>query len=129
MLTEQKKLFVDEYIRLRMKNATLAAINAGYSPKSAAQQACQLLKSCEVSDLVNERWNEIRNDLQQEFIFDAVEARKVLQKIMADPNARDQDRITAARDLLDRAGFKPPDRTQMQVQGAVVFLDADRIID
>lgn len=37
--TGQQKLFVDEYLRLRKKNATQAAINAGYSPKSASSRA------------------------------------------------------------------------------------------
>ena len=47
-LTEQRKLFVDEYIKLRCKNATKAAINAGYSKKSAQSQASQLLKDSNV---------------------------------------------------------------------------------
>lgn len=44
MLTEQRKLFVDEHLKLRCKNATRAAINAGYSSKSAQSQASQILK-------------------------------------------------------------------------------------
>ena len=55
MLTEQKKLFVDEYVRTGCKNATQAAKNAGYSPRSAASQAHDLLKTPDVQAYLNER--------------------------------------------------------------------------
>ena len=44
MLTEQRKRLVEEYIKLRCKDQRQAAINAGYSPRSAAVQACEILK-------------------------------------------------------------------------------------
>ena len=117
MLTEQRKLFVDEYIKLRCKNAGQAAINAGYSPKSAQSQASQILKDTEVSEYLNHRKNEISKELQQEFIFDALEARKVMYQIMSNPEAEDRDRINVAKDFLDRAGFKPTD--EVKVSGSV----------
>ena len=117
VLTEQRKLFVDEYIKLRCKNAGQAAINAGYSPKSAQSQASQILKDTEVSEYLQHRKSEISKELQQEFIFDALEARKVMYEIMNNPEAEDRDRINVAKDFLDRAGFKPTD--ELRVSGSV----------
>jgi len=80
-LTAQQKLFVDEYIKLRCKNMAQAAINAGYSKKSAPSQASQLLKNPKVLRYLEEQKNAIDADLRQEFIFDALEARKTVSYI------------------------------------------------
>lgn len=117
MLTEQRKQFVEEYLRLRCKNATQAAINAGYSEKSASAQASQILKDSEVAEYLSMRKNEISQELQQEFIYDALEARKVMFEILTREDAMDRDKIAVAKDFLDRAGFKPPDN--VQVNGTV----------
>ena len=113
VLTEQRMLFVDEYIKLRCKNARQAAINAGYSPKSAQAQSSQILKIPEVREYLKQRKNEISQELKQEFIFDALEARKVMHEILMNPNAADRDKIAVARDFLDRAGFKPVDEVNL----------------
>lgn len=113
VLTEQRMLFVDEYIKLRCKNAGQAAINAGYSPKSAQSQASQILKDSEVSEYLSKRKREMSQELQQEFIFDALEARRVMYEIMTDPEADDRDKIAVAKDFLDRAGFKPTDEVKL----------------
>lgn len=113
MLTEQRKMFVDEYLKLRCKNAGQAAINAGYSSKSAQSQASQILKDSEVVEYLNERKEEISKDLRKEFVFDALEARKVMYDIMKNPEAEDKDRISVAKDFLDRAGFKPTDEVKL----------------
>ena len=112
-LTEQRKMFIDEYLKLRCKNATQAAINAGYSKKSASQQASDLLKIPEVSDYLNDQKRLIESELRQEFIFDATEARKVMYKIMTDDSAENKDRLSAAKDFLDRAGFNAVDRMEL----------------
>lgn len=52
--------------------ATKAAINAGYSKKSAQSQASQLLKDSNVLEYLEERKGQIKRELQQEFIFDAL---------------------------------------------------------
>lgn len=113
MLNEQRKLFVDEYIKLRCKNARQAAINAGYSEKSAQSQSSQILKDSEVQEYLKQRKTEISQDLKQEFIFDALEARKVMFEILNNPEAADRDRIAVAKDFLDRAGFKPAEELNL----------------
>lgn len=113
VLTEQRKLFVDEYIKLRCKNAGQAAVNAGYSAKSAQSQASQILKDSEVVEYLSKRKSEKAKELQQEFVFDALEARQVMYQIMTDPEANDRDKIAVAKDFLDRAGFKPTDEVKL----------------
>ena len=117
MLNDQRMLFVDEYIKLRCSNAKQAAINAGYSPKSAQSQSSQILKDSNVQEYLKQRNSEISQELKQEFIFDALEARSVMYSIMTNPEAADRDKIAVAKDFLDRAGFKPVD--EVNVSGNV----------
>lgn len=113
MLTEQKKQFVEEYLKLKCKNQAKAAIAAGYSEQSAASQACQLLKNPEVAEYLRMRKGELAQSLRDEFIFDALEAKKAMYNIMVDPDADNRDKITVARDFLDRAGFKPGEEVKL----------------
>lgn len=108
-------MFVEEYLKLRCKNATQAAINAGYSQKTASAQASQILKDSEVSAYLEQRKSEIREGIQQEFLFDALEARKTMFEIMTKDDALDKDKIAAARDFLDRAGFNITEKVEQTV--------------
>lgn len=55
-LNDRQKLFCEYYIQLGGEGCgTEAAIKAGYSPKTAAQQASRLLKKAEVSAYVRGR--------------------------------------------------------------------------
>jgi phage terminase small subunit len=108
-LRPQIMIFVTEYLK-NGNNATQAAIAAGYSEKTAYSQGSRLLKSVEVQQYLNKTEQNLNRDLRTMFTEDAVEAYKVLKEIMLKPDAQDKDRITAARDLLDRAGYKPVDK-------------------
>ena len=114
VLTEQRMQFVEEYLKLRCKNATQAAINAGYSAKSASAQASQILKDTEVSAYLEQRKSEMSRELRQEFIYDALEARKIMYDIMMKEDAADRDKIAVAKDFLDRAGFKPEEHVEIK---------------
>lgn len=121
MITPQRKIFVEEYLKLRCKNMAQAAIAAGYSPKTAASQASQILKDPQVADYLRFRKSELESELRAEFIFDALEARKVMYQILKDPEAENKDRIAVAKDFLDRAGFKPIDKQEIQLDIPVLF--------
>ena len=110
--TRQQQLFIDEYIKNRKSNATKAAISAGYSKKTASSQAYQLLQNPIVLNYLNIKEKAIALELQQEFIFDAVVARKIMYQILNNSESRDTDRINVAKDFLDRAGFKPTDKVE-----------------
>lgn len=108
-LRPQQMIFVTEYIK-NGGNATQAAISAGYSEKTAYSSGGRLLKSVEVQQYLNKTEQNLNRDLRQIFVEDAIEAYAVLKKIMLNDASMDKDRITAARDILDRGGYKPVER-------------------
>ena len=128
-ITGQQKSFIDEYIKFGRRNQTQAAINAGYSPKSAESQASQLLKNPKVSAYLEERENDISQAIKREFIFDALEAKKVMAQLMNDDDVPENVRLSAAKDFLDRAGFRPVEKSEVENSGGigikVVWADDD----
>ncbi|MDT2601001.1 terminase small subunit [Enterococcus hulanensis] len=124
--TRQQKEFVDNYLKNRKKNQTQAAVDAGYSPKSASSQAYQLLQNPIVQEYLEKREKQLEKELKREFFFDAIDAREVLSKIVNNPEAKDVDRINAAKDLLDRAGYKAVDVHEIQ---STVNINADGLTD
>ncbi|MBB6446543.1 terminase small subunit [Bacillus benzoevorans] len=110
-LTEKQVAFVIEY--LKDFNATQAAIRAGYSKNGADVQGSRLLGNVRVQESLIKFKYEMIKGLQQQFIADALTARRVMFEILNDANASNKDRITVAKDFLDRAGFKPVDRREL----------------
>lgn len=119
-LRPQMMIFVTEYLK-NGNNATQAAILAGYSEKTAYSQGSRLLKSVEVQQYLNKTEQNLNRDLRQIFAEDAVEAYKVLKEIMLNPVTADKDRITAARDILDRGGYKPVDQLKADIDASVTI--------
>lgn len=117
-LRPQQMIFVTEYLR-NNNNATQAAIAAGYSEKTAYSSGSRLLKSVEVQQYLNKTEQSLNRDLRQIFAQDAVEAYAVLKMIMLKDDALDKDRIAAAKDILDRGGYKPVDRVISDTQATV----------
>ncbi|KAA9012396.1 terminase small subunit [Niallia endozanthoxylica] len=110
-LTAKQESFIREY--LKDKNATQAAIRAGYSKRRASEIGYQLLRKTTVSEAIIALQAEIEKQLRMQFVHDALTAREVLYNVMVNPNSSDRDKIVAARDLLDRAGFKPVEKKEM----------------
>lgn len=119
-LRPQIMIFVTEYLR-NGYNGTQAAIAAGYSERSAYSQASRLLKMAEVQQYLSKTEQNLNRDLRQVFVADAVEAYGVLRNIMNDPSTPPKDRLVAAKDLLDRAGYKPVDKQVMDIHGEVSY--------
>lgn len=113
-LRPQMMIFVTEYLK-NGNNATQAAIAAGYSEKTASSQGSRLLKSVEIQQFLNKTEQSLNKDLRMMFTEDAVEAYEVLKEIMHDVGAPPKDRLAAARDLLDRAGYKPVEKVVADV--------------
>lgn len=122
-MTERQKRFVDEYLILKGRNATHAAINAGYSKKTAYSIASENLKKPEIQHYLAQRKKELEEELRQALFFDALEAREVMEEILKKPYALDKDKLTAARDLLDRAGFGPVQRQEVTLTESKWFKD------
>ena len=62
-------------------------------------------------------------ELRQALFFDALEAREVMEDILRKPYAQDKDKLTAARDFLDRAGFGPIQRQEVTLTESKWFKD------
>lgn len=71
-LTPKQQLFVDQYMIDR--NATQAAIRAGYSAATAEQQGCRLLRNVQVRAAVDERCEKMAEKLE-------ITAERVLQEL------------------------------------------------
>ena len=100
-LTEQRKQFVEAYCRLG--NGTMAAREAGYKDsKSLVNQA---------SKLKRELSTEISEELRSSFMHAAPKALSILMDL-AENSASDSVKFQAAKDLLDRAGYRPIDRRE-----------------
>lgn len=59
----------------------------------------------------------MRTQLQQQFSSDAIVARKIMLNIMSDEEAPEAVRLSAAKDFLDRAGFKPVEKQEVDSKG------------
>ena len=100
-MTDQRKQFVEAYCRLG--NGTLAAKEAGYKDSpSLVNQA---------SKLKRELAAEISEELRSSFMNAAPKALSILMDL-AENSASDSVKFQAAKDLLDRAGFRPIDRRE-----------------
>lgn len=113
-LTPKQRLFVLEYRKDR--NGTQSAIRAGYSEKGASVQASVLLANPKIVKYLEEQEVRMEKDLREMFADHAISAFNVLIDVMNNGNM-DKDRLVAARDLLDRAGYKP--KEQIEQSGAV----------
>ncbi|MFB7817412.1 terminase small subunit [Paenibacillus chitinolyticus] len=113
-LRPQQMIFVTEYLK-NGNNATQAAIAAGYSETTAHVQGSRMLKNDKIQQFLNKTEQNLNRDLRTMFTEDAVKAYNVLLEIMNDPLAPHKDRLVAARDLLDRAGYKPVEKVVTDV--------------
>lgn len=109
--TRKQEAFIHEY--LKDFNATQAAIRAGYSKRWASEIGFQLLQKNTVFNAIKQMRDEINHQMRMKFLQDALKARKILNEIMTDPNSSNRDKIVAAKDFLDRAGFKPTDKREL----------------
>lgn len=101
-LNQRQKLFASEYIKLG--NATQAAINAGYSEKTAGRIAGQNLKKLEIKNYIDAEVGKMHS----ENIMDAKEALSILSDIargkrdeevlMMNPVTGEVERVTKKAD-------------------------------
>jgi len=114
-LTEMQKKFCDEYIRRGRKEQGECARVAGFSDKSADPQSSQMLKKPHIIEYLEEREKEMTDVLKSHFLYEAIKAKDVMARILNDPEASDKDVISVCKDFLDRAGFKPTDKVELDI--------------
>jgi hypothetical protein len=97
-MTDKETAFLEHYIECA--DATEAAIKAGYSAKTAHVAGSKLKRKLEA---------EIRERVGKNFGSFSAEAAKIIRDL-AHRSTNEQTRYHAAKDILDRAGFKPTDK-------------------
>lgn len=95
-LSPKQEKFCLEF-RRRDGSKKEAAIAAGYSAKTAAAQATELLKNPEII----KRIAQLANDAERKAIISINERQEVLSAIARDPTKEDRDRIRAI-DILNK---------------------------
>lgn len=107
-LTTKQRRFVAEFLANggRQRDAALAA---GYPPKSADVTASRLVRNPVVQQ-------HLAREMMQQLGLDAVMALATMRSLAKSANSEYVQQM-AAKDLLDRAGFAPPDRQQLQIDG------------
>lgn len=112
-LTEMQHAFCVNYVRSGTGNATQAARQAGYAQSSAAGVGWSLLHRADCQA-------HIRNLTAVTLSSSAPIAALVMRKLALTAKS-DFVRQTAAADILDRTGFRPPDRHEHLVSGGVTI--------
>lgn len=110
-LTERQRRFVEEYVV--DGNVMQAALRAGYSQNYAKANSYKLLDNGGISEGIAKEQARREKQLRQRFAIDAEEARKVMFQLMKDEGAPESVRLSAAKDFLDRAGYKPIEKQEV----------------
>jgi phage terminase small subunit len=101
--TGKQESFIESYCQTG--NATKAAVQAGYSEATAKQQG-HVLK--------NKFKREIEDRIKK-MVQDSVPAAMSQISQLAQTATSEQVRLAASRDILDRAGLKPPERVEQKI--------------
>lgn len=120
-LNKRQIEFVQEY--MKTNNITQSAIKAGYSPKTASVQGCNLLKNIKVKnyiDAINERLESANIATIEEVMEYLTSVMRGEQKDQFDMEVSIQDRTRAAGELARRLDVKA---RNIQIEGAVNIID------
>jgi phage terminase small subunit len=100
LMTERQEKFIEYYSLTG--NASRAAVEAGYSEKTAKQ------KGYELKNLLREEIN----DQTQKVLADKVPVTLNILSKLAEEAESESVRLGAVKDILDRAGLKPVERIE-----------------
>ena len=120
-LNKRQIAFIQEY--MKTNNITQSAIKAGYSPKTAAVQGCNLLKNIKVQnyiDAINERLESANIATIEEVMEYLTSVMRGEQKDQYDMEVSIQDRTRAAGELARRLDVKA---RNVHIEGAVTIID------
>lgn len=106
-LTEMQRSFVLHFTGTEgaIGHATKAALLAGYSENSAAEQGSQLLQKPHILEAIREANRQAITGRM------ATKSAALLERIVDDETVSDRIRLDAAKTILDRAGYIPPKAT------------------
>lgn len=110
-MTEKQRRFAELYAA--SANATAAALQAGYSSKTAYSIGQNLLKNTEVARYLHQLQEASRSGR----IADSVEIKTALTDILRNSENRNSDRVAAAKVLLRASGETLPERKRTDEDG------------
>lgn len=122
-LTEKQKRFCDEYIKLG--NAKEAAINAGYSKKTAKSMGAENLTKPDLKKYIDERMEQIASER-------IMSAQEILERLSLIANAKIKETVVVANAEGYSEVEKPPDfKTQIQAMKELLkrYPDNDRLLE
>ena len=109
VLTDKQERFCLEYVK--HLNATRAAIDAGYSTKTARVTGSENLTKPDIQ----KRIQSLQSAQVQRLEIDADNLTRFFQSIMENKESNDRDRIKAAENLGKRIGYYEEDNKQKQI--------------
>ncbi|MDG4978930.1 terminase small subunit [Lactococcus lactis] len=122
-LTEKQKRFCDEYIKLG--NAKEAAINAGYSKKTAKSMGAENLTKPDLKKYIDERMERIASER-------IMSAQEILERLSLIANAEIKETVVIANAEGYSEVEKPPDfKVQIQAMKELLkrYPDNDRLLE
>jgi len=101
-------------IYARTGNATEAAKQAGYSPRSAPQTGCDLLKREDVQEIVRREQEALLLEVRAKFLPASLNALDRLQEIVERGDIKSMATVQAASAILKFAGFEPTSKQEVR---------------
>ncbi|WP_223596702.1 terminase small subunit [Neobacillus bataviensis] len=110
-LTDKQKKFSE--IFLEISNGHKAAILAGYAEIGASQEAYRLLRNPRVKEYIDELEKERRDRIQGRLATMAEKSAEMIFELAMSAESENV-RLSAIKDILDRSGFKAPDKVEQK---------------
>lgn len=125
VLTSKQEKFIEQFVLLN--HVTNAAKAAGYSDKTAHVQGSNLLKKLKIQEAISDRRKQLTESLHNKFLTYVEEAILIQLEIMRQEDAPAQTRLNATKEILDRAGFKPAEKREINgdMTGKIEFCFVD----
>lgn len=124
-LTDKQAAFVDAYV-MNGGRTQDAAIEAGYAEDGARQAGNRLLKLPHIQQALTRETLRVLG-------MSAPQALHTIRRLSNDARS-EYVKLQAAQDLLDRAGFKPPERVDHRIDASLsvhldILPDPKQVID
>jgi phage terminase small subunit len=119
-LTDRQKKFAEAFLEL--SNGTKAAIEAGYAGAGAHTGASRLLKNVKVKGYLEGLQKERRERIQSRLVGMAEKAAEMMFELATTADS-ESVRLSAIKDILDRAGYKATDKVEQKNEhsGKITF--------
>lgn len=115
--TDKQAAFIDFLFGEAKGNVRKAARMAGYSDNTPAHQIIGPIK------------DKLKELTEHQLFAGAIEASFTMQKFLDEkeiPTIGDKERFAAAKDLLDRGGFKPKEEIEVETSNPLFILPEKR---